>query len=149
MGTQAAAERAMRFLSFVSMDSMASALPHSLSGGQRQRVNLARAFACPADILLLDEPFQSLDIPLRIELMQLTRTLLEKADGAGTGHARLAIVVTHDPREAIYLGKRIIVLGGIPQGVIHDELVNLSEADRSYGSQVQIELERKYLMLLA
>jgi NitT/TauT family transport system ATP-binding protein len=150
MGMQAAAERALRFLRLVSMDSMASALPRSLSGGQRQRVNLARAFACPADILLLDEPFQSLDIPLRIELMNLTRSLLEKADGgAGEGCSKLAIAVTHDPREAVYLGKRIIVLGEIPRGIIHDEPVNLSEADRAYGSQAQLELERKYLKLLA
>jgi NitT/TauT family transport system ATP-binding protein len=146
IGKQAAVERALRFLRLVSMDSMADALPRALSGGQRQRVNLARAFACPADILLLDEPFQSLDIPLRLELMELARSLPENA---GEPPARLTVAVTHDPREAVYLGKRIIVLGKMSQGIIHDGPVNLGEADRAYGSQAQLELERKYLKLLA
>ena len=146
MDKKAACERALHFLRLVSMEGKAKEFPRSLSGGQRQRVNLARAFACPADFLLMDEPFQSLDIPLRIELMDLTRSLLENADTAGA--VPLAVAVTHDPREAVYLGKKVILLGEKPKGIIHDELIDISEADRAYGSPAQVELERKFLGLL-
>jgi NitT/TauT family transport system ATP-binding protein len=141
LGEKAARERARDFLRMVSMEDKAGAWPGELSGGQRQRVNLARAFAFPGQVLLMDEPFQSLDIPLRIALMDLTRA--QAAD-----FPRLIVMVTHDPREAVYLGKRILVLGESPRGLIHDEVLNLSLQDRSYGSIAQGKLEQKLLALL-
>jgi NitT/TauT family transport system ATP-binding protein len=89
----------------------------------------------------MDEPFQSLDIPLRIALMDLTRSLLAE-------FPRLAVMVTHDPREAAYLGNRIIVLGESPLGIVYDERVDLAPEDRSYGSAAQGKLERHLLPLL-
>jgi NitT/TauT family transport system ATP-binding protein len=141
MGKKAALERAMRFLALVSLEDRAAAFPGELSGGQRQRVNLARAFACPSRILLMDEPFQSLDIPLRIELMDLTLSLLGDS-------GRLCLTVSHDPREAVYMGGRIIVLGESPRGLIHDETLRLDRKDRIYGSAAQGELEQRFLSLL-
>jgi NitT/TauT family transport system ATP-binding protein len=138
LGKKEAAERARSFLALVSLEDKAQSLPGSLSGGQRQRVNLARAFACPAPILLMDEPFQSLDIPLRIRLMDLTLKLLAE-------EPRLAVIVSHDPREAAYLGRRIIVLGESPQGVVHDEVISLNAAERRYGSAAQGEAEQRLL----
>lgn len=141
MGKTAAEERARYFLRMVSLEDKAAALPKELSGGQRQRVNLARAFAFPGEILLMDEPFQSLDIPLRIALMDLSLSLLAE-------FPRLALMVSHDPREAVYMGKRILVLGESPRGLVHDGAVNLERQDRSYGSAAQGELERRLLALL-
>ncbi|MDR0583060.1 MAG: ABC transporter ATP-binding protein [Treponema sp.] len=141
MGKKAAEERSRAFLRRVSMEDKDSALPHELSGGQRQRVNLARAFAFPGQALLMDEPFQSLDIPLRVALMDLTRVLT--AD-----FPRLTLMVTHDPREAVYLGERILVLGKSPAGIIHDGPVRLDRQDRSYGSAAQGKLEQQLLALL-
>jgi NitT/TauT family transport system ATP-binding protein len=89
----------------------------------------------------MDEPFQSLDIPLRIALMDLTLSLLAESP-------RLALMVTHDPREAVYLGKRILVLGENSRGPVHDETLDLDRRDRGYGSAAQGELERKLLGLL-
>jgi NitT/TauT family transport system ATP-binding protein len=136
-----AENRARRFLRLVSLEAKENSLPEKLSGGEKQRVSIARAFAYPSQILFLDEPFQSLDIPLRIELMDLTLSLLKEDH-------RLVVMVTHDPREALYLGSRIIVLGAPPQGVVFDEKVKLGREDRDYGSAALIEMEKKLIQLL-
>jgi len=133
-GRNSARERARLFLSMVSLDDKLKAYPKELSGGQAQRVSMARAFAWPAPALFMDEPFQSLDIPLRISLMDLTLSLLEK-------EKRLLVAVTHDPREAIYMGRRIIILGKPGQGIIFDRKIDLSYKDRAYGSIKSEELE--------
>jgi NitT/TauT family transport system ATP-binding protein len=141
MGKAAARSRAAQFLRKVSLEDKAGAYPPELSGGQAQRASFARAFAHPAPIILMDEPFQALDIPLRIRLMETARSLLEQEQ-------RLALVVTHDPREAVFLGRRILVLGSAGQGIVYETEVDLSPRDRSYGSPAQARLEARLLELL-
>ena len=81
--------------------------PHELSGGMRQRVALARALAQGADVLLMDEPFGALDAMTRDILHdELERIFVE---GGLTG-----VFVTHDVREAVRLGDRVIVLTSRP-----------------------------------
>jgi NitT/TauT family transport system ATP-binding protein len=140
----AALERARYFLELVSLSDKAGDYPPALSGGQAQRASIARAFAYPAPLLLMDEPFQSLDIPLRIELMEMLQYALQAAP-------RLLLAVTHDPREAIFLGKRVIVLGKTPCGVVFDEAINLLPEDRVYGtaSPAANTLEQKLLRALS
>ncbi|WP_422931691.1 ABC transporter ATP-binding protein [Singulisphaera sp. PoT] len=80
-------------------------MPRSLSGGQRQRVALGRAIARKTRVILLDEPFSSLDAPLRVSLRAELAEL----------HRRLEIttvLVTHDQAEAMSLGDRIAVIDG-------------------------------------
>ena len=125
-GKEEAKDRARHFLSLVSLEEKENAYPNELSGGQAQRVSMARAFAWPAPALFMDEPFQSLDIPLGIGLMDLCLSLLQK-------EKRLLIAVTHNPREAIYLGGRIIILGRPPNGIVFDKTIDLPAADRAYG----------------
>jgi NitT/TauT family transport system ATP-binding protein len=132
LGRERAESRARRFLRLVSLDDKAEAYPEALSGGQKQRVSLARGFAYPAKLILMDEPFQSLDIPLRIELMEMTRSILEV-------EPRLAVIVTHDPREAICLGRRIIVLSR--GGIVLDRELTLSGEERRYASPANSALE--------
>jgi NitT/TauT family transport system ATP-binding protein len=133
--------RAERFLELVSLQDKQGAYPGALSGGQQQRVSIARAFTYPAPIMFMDEPFQSLDIPLRIELMEMTLEIFKE-------EPRFIIAVTHDPREAIFLGQRIMVLGTAPQGVIFDEPVNLSHQARGYASPESSHLESRLLQAL-
>ena len=142
MGRAAARDRALQFLRRVSLEDKAGAYPSELSGGQAQRASFARAFACPAPIILMDEPFQALDIPLRIRLMETTRSLLEQ-------EKRLAVLVTHDPREAVFLGRRILVLGGEGRGIVYETVVDLSGPDRSYGSPALARVEARLLAALS
>jgi NitT/TauT family transport system ATP-binding protein len=96
-------ERAMNFIELVGLSGFEKHYPHELSGGMRQRVNLARALTSEPDVLLLDEPFASLDAQTR-EIMQaeLLRVWRETR--------KTAIFVTHQIDEAVYLSDRVIVL---------------------------------------
>jgi osmoprotectant transport system ATP-binding protein len=81
----------------------ATRYPRELSGGQRQRVGVARALAADPPLLLLDEPFGSLDPVTRVELQQQFLDLRDR-------FKKTALLVTHDVREALLLGTRIGVL---------------------------------------
>lgn len=92
--------------------------PNRLSGGMQRRVALARAFATQPQLLLLDEPFVSLDLPVGNLLRQL---LLELWQARPT----TVIFVTHDLREAIYLADRIVFLSRGPSKVILEKTVTI------------------------
>jgi len=133
-GKDEAKKRARDFLSLVSLVKKEKVFPVELSGGEAQRISMARAFAWNSPVLLMDEPFQSLDIPLRKNLMDLTLSLLEK-------EKRFLAMVTHDPREAVYLGGRVIVLGKSGGGIVFDRLVDNRSGKRAYASGTELEKE--------
>ncbi|MBL8361600.1 MAG: ABC transporter ATP-binding protein [Rubrivivax sp.] len=95
--------RVGELLDLVGLAHAARRAPHQLSGGQQQRIALARALAPQPQLLLLDEPFSSLDIDLRERLAQELRGILKNA---GT----TALFVTHDQQEAFAVGDRIGVM---------------------------------------
>ena len=97
--------RVTELLDLVGLPESGEKYPHQLSGGQQQRVALARAMAPRPDILLLDEPFSSMDVALREQLAPEVRELL-KRDGV------TAILVTHDQFEAFAMADQIAVLFG-------------------------------------
>ncbi len=96
-------ERVTELLALVGLPTLARAWPHQLSGGQQQRVALARALAPRPSLLLLDEPFSSLDVDLREQLARELRAILRQE---GTS----AILVTHDQHEAFAMADDICVL---------------------------------------
>lgn len=100
-------ETAREFIDLVGLKGFENHYPHELSGGMRQRANLARAFAVKPDVLLMDEPFASLDAQTR-EIMQ--SELLRIWSAA----ARTVVFVTHQIDEAIFLADRVIVLTARP-----------------------------------
>lgn len=97
-------QRVAELLELVELTDAKDQYPHQLSGGQQQRVALARAMAPRPDILLLDEPFSSMDTELREQLAREVRDLLRR-DGV------TAIMVTHDQHEAFAMADQIGVLG--------------------------------------
>jgi sulfate transport system ATP-binding protein len=93
----------MDLLKLVQLDWLAGRLPSELSGGQRQRVALARALAVQPRVLLLDEPFGSLDAQVRQELRRWLRRLHDEI--------RLtSVFVTHDQEEALEVADRVVVM---------------------------------------
>jgi len=99
------AARVHELLTLVGLDSdeFGGRRPNELSGGQRQRVGVARALAADPAILLMDEPFGALDPVTRAELQREFSTLAHRV-------GKTIVFVTHDLREAILLGSRIILL---------------------------------------
>ena len=105
--TREAKERAAHFIEMVGLSGFEHHYPYELSGGMQQRVNLARALVMDPKILLMDEPFASLDAQTR-EVMQ--EELLRIWMQAG----KTVLFVTHQIDEAIYLSDRIVVFSGRP-----------------------------------
>ncbi|MGR3913356.1 MAG: ABC transporter ATP-binding protein [Gammaproteobacteria bacterium] len=108
-----AAARAMltrEMIARLGLDGMQRRYPHELSGGQQQRVALARALAPRPRLLLMDEPFSSLDFDLREKLRQEVRALLKDIGAT-------CLLVTHDQQDAFTFGERVGVMrgGGIEQ----------------------------------
>ncbi|HEX3789208.1 MAG TPA: ABC transporter ATP-binding protein [Pseudonocardiaceae bacterium] len=97
---RATAERA---LAEVRLSDRAGAWPRTLSGGEAQRVSLARALVREPDLLLLDEPFASLDALTRLAMHRLVTQLWER-------HRPAVLLVTHDVDEALALADRVLVL---------------------------------------
>lgn len=105
------------------LQEVAERFPSQISGGQRQRTAIARALVLQPDLLLMDEPFSSLDAPTREDLENLTLELQ-----AETGLT--TVVVTHSIEEAAFLGRKILFLGRPP----HRKAIILegSGSDRSH-----------------
>jgi iron(III) transport system ATP-binding protein len=115
LGPGERARRVQEMLDLVGLDREARRFPHELSGGQQQRVALARALAPRPSLLLMDEPFSSLDVELRQRLGQEVRQILKAS-------RTTAILVTHDQQEAFAIADRV--------GVMHHG--NLEQWDRPY-----------------
>ena len=103
--------RARACLEDVGLPGVGERYPWQMSGGMQQRVAIARAIAYDAHILLMDEPFGSLDAQTRFDLEDLVLSLRKQL-------AISIVVVTHDIDEAVYLADRVIVLSGHPATVI-------------------------------
>jgi NitT/TauT family transport system ATP-binding protein len=107
------ARRANELLHLVRLDGAADKRAHELSGGMRQRVALARALAQDRALLLMDEPFAALDA--------ITRDLLhDELERIWRTTQRTVVFVTHNVREAVRLGQRVLLLSSRPGRVVHE-----------------------------
>ncbi len=95
--------RVQELLAMTGMPAYSQAYPHQLSGGQQQRVALARAMAPRPGLLLLDEPFSSMDVELRQQLAREVRDILKQENAT-------AVLVTHDQHEAFAIADEICVM---------------------------------------
>ncbi|HWI26323.1 MAG TPA: ABC transporter ATP-binding protein [Stellaceae bacterium] len=110
--------RAEELLREMQLGALLDAYPSQLSGGQQRRVALARAFVRDPELLLLDEPFQSLDAPTAQHLRDLLLALWAR-------RRPTILFVTHDLREALSLGDRVLFLSAGPGRVVFDLPVDL------------------------
>jgi len=111
-------DRARAFIDKVGLSSFIRSYPHELSVGMQQRVGIIRAFVSNPQVLLLDEPFGSLDAQTRLVLQdELLR--IWKDD------RKLVIHVTHDIEEAVRLGDRVLVMTGRPGRIREDITIPL------------------------
>jgi len=137
-------DRARFALAQVGLAGAAHKHPQQLSGGMQQRVALARALAYQPSLLLLDEPFASVDAQTRFELEDL---LLRVHAEQGT----TMLLVTHDIDESVYLGDRVLVLSGSPARVLADLPVDLPrnrDQITTRGSETFVELRSEVARLL-
>jgi NitT/TauT family transport system ATP-binding protein len=122
-------QQVAELLEMVHLEDFGDKRPHELSGGMRQRTALARALAQRADILLMDEPFGALDA--------MTRDLLhDELEALWTRTALTMLFVTHNVREAVRLGDRVVLLTSRPGRVAQEYAVDAPRPRRIDSSQV-------------
>jgi NitT/TauT family transport system ATP-binding protein len=115
-------------LVMMGLDSFGDSYPYQLSGGMQQRAALARSLVMDPDILLMDEPFSSLDTRTSQELQHNLRDLWKKA-------STTVVFVTHNIEEAVYLAEDVIVLGHRPGRIVRRQRIDLPDPrDRLSGS---------------
>jgi len=124
--------RSMVFIEQFGLSAFAGNFPHELSVGMRQRVSLARAFVMDTDVLLMDEPFASLDALTKVVLQEELLRIWKD-------HRKQVIYVTHDIEEALLLGDRVLVMSGRP-GSIREEIKVPLARPRNLQDRAQPEI---------
>ncbi len=116
-----------RFIRLVELEDFADYYPAKLSGGMRQRVSIARAFAFPSEVILMDEPLKGLDIKLKLNLIRTFSRIWET-------DRRTVIFVTHDVEESLLLSNEILVMSRPPVQILAKQKVEIAVPDRSLNS---------------
>src|SRR2546421_12683491 len=113
--------RSEKFIQDVGLDGFEASYPKELSGGMKQRVGIARALALEPEVLLMDEPFSSLDAltaeNLRQEVLEIWRDPVYATN--------CVVMVTHNVQEAVYMADRVIVLNHRPANIVDDVQITL------------------------
>lgn len=128
-------------LRLAEIEQFADKYADELSGGERQRVSLARAFAYPSDILLMDEPFNSLDYGVKARIMQQFVKLNAQS-------ARTVLFVTHDVDEALSIADEVYVLQGSPATLNHVATLSSDKSTRDIYSDDLTALKRQIVTFL-
>jgi NitT/TauT family transport system ATP-binding protein len=130
-------KRSLNFIERVGLATFADNYAHELSIGMRQRVGIARAFVAGTPILLMDEPFGSLDAQTKIVLQEELLKIWKDFQ-------KIVVYVTHDIEEAILLGDRILVMTARPATISADIHVPLKRPRRINNEQESVFSEIKW-----
>ena len=133
MTEEAARREAARFIGMVGLDRFTESYPHQLSGGMKQRVAIARSLAIDPAMLLMDEPFASLDALTR-------RKMQEELLGIWEATKKTILFVTHSIQEAVLLGDRILVLSKGP-GRVRRVMDNPAAGQRETTAALAVQRE--------
>lgn len=111
--------------------------PKSLSGGMKQRVSIARAFAYPSQLLLMDEGFTGLDLKIKLELIEYFIKIWEKDQ-------KTVVHITHDIDEALLLSDRVIQFSSNPVKILNDLKISVKKGNRYESKRIK-ELKEKLI----
>lgn len=133
-------ERAVELLNIVRLGNAMHKRPHELSGGMKQRIALARCLAQDASIVLMDEPLGALDAMTRDHLH-------DEIEALSRDQGLTVIFVTHNMREAVRLGDRVILMGSNPGRVVHEEKVGLARPRAMDSVEIATRAARLTMLL--
>ena len=134
-------EYCMELIEKVGLKGFEGFYPHELSGGMRQRCSIARAFNYEADLLLMDEPFKSLDYNLRIGMIRYLLTLWSSTK-------KTIVFVTHEIDEALLLGDRILLLSNRPAKAEREFCLSKPKRERGLTDRDLIETRSEIIGIM-
>ena len=129
-------EKAKSFLELVGLKDALNKYPSELSGGMSQRVAMARAFSFPSDVILMDEPFQNLDIKLRSSLLEAFLKLWEQEPES---KRKTVLWVTHDITEACLAADLVLCVTSSPMQVVDSYEIKIARSERTAQSMAQLQ----------
>ena len=135
-------ERIHELIRMMKLEGFASYYPAQLSGGMRQRCGIARALYFGSRLLLMDEPFRSLDYGLRMEM-------LEQVKEVGKTEHTSVLFVTHDIEEALIVADRILVFGKRPSTIMQEISLPKAQRLRRMEEESLIRLKAELQRLIA
>lgn len=134
-------ERIHSLIKKMHLDGFESYYPEQLSGGMRQRCGIARAFYFGSELLLMDEPFKSLDVNLRMEMLGYLLELWEEEKTA-------IVFVTHDIEEALMTADRILVMKNRPAEVVKEVFLPERHGIRRMDTEEMMKLKADLVRLI-
>ena len=134
-GSELSDRAVRRVLDLVGLSSSKGLRPHQISGGMARRLLLARALATEPELLLLDEPFASLDYYNREKMADLLRDVISQTSAT-------VVLVTHEAEPALRVCDQVILLAGSPAGIV-DRFEGLLGADRATRTQFLDQIRRR------
>lgn len=135
-------ERIHSLIKKMHLDGFESYYPEQLSGGMRQRCGIARAFYFGSELLLMDEPFKSLDVNLRMEMLGYLLELWEEEKTA-------IVFVTHNIEEALMTADRILVMKNRPAEVVKEVFLPERHGIRRMDTEEMMKLKADLVRLIA
>lgn len=135
-------EEIYRLIADIGLEGFEHYFPSELSGGMKQRCSIARAFNYHSDLLLMDEPFKSLDYTLRLKMLKQLISLWEKTHNS-------ILFITHEIDEALLLGDRIIILSDRPARIIKVFKIGEKQTNRQLDSGQLIKIRSEIINLLS
>lgn len=128
-------------ISMMGLEGFENLLPSRLSGGMKQRVNIARALLVEPDILIMDEPFTSLDLNIKLSIIEDINKLWES-------NRYSLLMVTHDIKEALLLADRILIVSQRPSHILNEFLIDLPKENRNLIDSNFLSLEAEIMRFI-
>ncbi|MDD5660223.1 MAG: ABC transporter ATP-binding protein [Actinomycetota bacterium] len=128
-------------VSLVGLKEFKDYYPRQLSGGMLQRVSIARAFAYPSEILIMDEPFKQLDLKIKKDILRSFLNLWNN-------DKRTVIFTTHDIEEALSLGNKIFILNGLPGKILEIVTISDMQKNRDINDEKILKIKNNLISLM-